>query len=111
MVKYEKSMEIFVNSYTGKTISLLVNPTYTISKVKSMLLYEEDIQYGEQVLIFNELVLEDSGTLFDFNINRKSTLTLMRRSRGSKESMKIFIKMLTGEIITQMVKPRTLSTM
>ncbi|KAJ0793663.1 putative Ubiquitin-like domain-containing protein [Helianthus annuus] len=105
MVKYEKSMEIFVNSYTGKTISLLVYPTYTISKVKSMLLYEEDIQWGEQVLIFNNLVLEDDGTLSDFHINRKSTLTLMRRSRGLKESMKIFIKMLTGEIITQMVKP------
>ncbi|KAJ0612780.1 putative Ubiquitin-like domain-containing protein [Helianthus annuus] len=105
MVKYEKSMEIFVNSYTGETISLLVNPTDTISEVKSMIIYEEDIQWKEQVLIFNNLVLEDDGTLSDFHINRKSTLTLMRRSRGLKESMKIFIKMLTGEIITQMVKP------
>ncbi|KAJ0624358.1 putative Ubiquitin-like domain-containing protein [Helianthus annuus] len=105
MVKYEKSMEIFVNSYTGKTISLLVSPTDTIGRVKSMIIYEEDIQWKEQVLIFNNLVLEDDGTLSDFHINRKSTLTLMRRSRGLKESMKIFIKMLTGEIITQMVKP------
>ncbi|KAJ0612785.1 putative Ubiquitin-like domain-containing protein [Helianthus annuus] len=97
-------MEIFVNIYTGKTISLLVNPTCTIDDVKSMIQSKEGIYYKEQVLIFNELVLEDSGTLFDFHVNRKSTLTLMRRSTGYSESLKIFIKMLTGEIFTHIVK-------
>ncbi|KAJ0793673.1 putative Ubiquitin-like domain-containing protein [Helianthus annuus] len=97
-------MEIFVNIYTGKTISLLVNPTCTIDDVKSMIQSKEDIYYKEQVLIFNELVLEDSGTLFDFHVNRKSTLTLMRRSKGYSESLKIFIKLLTGEIFTHIVK-------
>ncbi|KAJ0793671.1 putative Ubiquitin-like domain-containing protein [Helianthus annuus] len=97
-------MEIFVNIYTGKTISLLVNPISTIADVKSMIQSKEGIYYKEQVLIFNELVLEDSGTLFDFHVNRKSTLTLMRRSKGYSESLKIFIKMLTGEIFTHIVK-------
>ncbi|KAM0053220.1 Ubiquitin [Helianthus debilis subsp. tardiflorus] len=81
-------MEIFVNIYTGKTISLLVNPTCTI----------------DDVLIFNELVLDDRGTLSDFHINRKSTLTLMRRSEGYSESLQIFVKKLTGEIFTHTVK-------
>ncbi|KAJ0612784.1 putative Ubiquitin-like domain-containing protein [Helianthus annuus] len=97
-------MEIFVNIYTGKTISLLVNPTCSIDDVKSMIQSKEGIYYEEQVLIFNELVLEDSGTLFDFHVNRKSTLTLMRRSKGYSESLKIFIKLLTGEIFTHIVK-------
>ncbi|KAJ0817817.1 putative Ubiquitin-like domain-containing protein [Helianthus annuus] len=71
------------------------------------------------------MVLGDSGTLFDFQINRKSTLTLMHRSRGlmqtfiknfprkstltpmrkSREFMKIFIKTITGDTVTLKVKP------
>ncbi|KAJ0612781.1 putative Ubiquitin-like domain-containing protein [Helianthus annuus] len=54
MVKYEKSMEIFVNSYTGKTISLFVHPTDTITKVKSEIKRKEGIPVDEQVLIFNK---------------------------------------------------------
>ncbi|MFS7908382.1 putative Ubiquitin-like domain-containing protein [Helianthus anomalus] len=99
------SMEIFVNSCTGKTISLLVNPTYTIEEVKSQIEYKEEVPVVEQVLIFNEMVLADSGTLSEFHINRKSTITLVRKSRGFTESMQIFIKMLTGETITLQVKP------
>ncbi|KAJ0817851.1 putative Ubiquitin-like domain-containing protein [Helianthus annuus] len=105
IVKSVISMEIFVNSCTGKTISLLVNPTYTISKVKSQIEYKEEVPVDEQVLIFNEMVLSDSGTLSEFHINRKSTITLVRKSRGFTESMQIFIKMLTGETITLEVKP------
>ncbi|KAF5823445.1 putative Ubiquitin-like domain-containing protein [Helianthus annuus] len=96
-------MEIFVNIYTGKTISLLVNPTCTIELVKSMIQSKEGIYFGEQVLIFNKVALGDHGTLFDFHINRKSTLTLMRRSEGYSESLQVFIKMLTGEIFTHTV--------
>ncbi|KAJ0624375.1 putative Ubiquitin-like domain-containing protein [Helianthus annuus] len=98
-------MEIFVSIDTGKTISLFVNPIFTIEYVKRMIQSKEDISFGEQVLIFNNVALGNSGSLFDFHINRKSTLTLMRKSRGLQESMKIFIKMLTGETITWMVKP------
>ncbi|KAJ0817846.1 putative Ubiquitin-like domain-containing protein [Helianthus annuus] len=105
IVKSVISMEIFVNSCTGKTISLLVNPTDTIEEVKSQIEYEEEVPVDEQVLIFNEMVLADSGTLSEFHINRKSTITLVRKSRGFTESMQIFIKMLTGETITLQVKP------
>ncbi|KAJ0817858.1 putative Ubiquitin-like domain-containing protein [Helianthus annuus] len=82
MRKSEELMEIFVNTFTGKTISLWVKPTYTIHQVKSDIGRQEGIQWGEQVLIFNKMVLGDMGTIFDFHINRKSTLTLMRRSSG-----------------------------
>ncbi|KAJ0817854.1 putative Ubiquitin-like domain-containing protein [Helianthus annuus] len=90
MVKYEKSMEIFVNSYTGKTISLFVHPTDTITKVKSEIKRKE-------------VVLEDNGTVLDFQIKEKSTLTLLQRSRGF---MNIFIKTFTeDQTITLEVKP------
>ncbi|KAJ0817839.1 putative Ubiquitin-like domain-containing protein [Helianthus annuus] len=101
MVKYVNAMEIFVNFYAGKTISLLVNPADTIANVKWRIEIKERVPIEDQVLIFNKRVLGDKGALFDFHINRKSTLTLMRRSRGLTESIKIFIKMQTGETITQ----------
>ncbi|KAJ0817838.1 putative Ubiquitin-like domain-containing protein [Helianthus annuus] len=98
-------MEIFVSIDTGKTISLFVNPMFTIEYVKRMIQSKEYISFGEQVLIFNNVALGNSGSLFDFHINRKSTLTLMRKSRGLQENMMIFIKMLIGDTITQIVKP------
>ncbi|KAJ0817847.1 putative Ubiquitin-like domain-containing protein [Helianthus annuus] len=98
------SMEIFVNSCTGKTISLFVYPTDTIEHVKRKITCEEDIPVDEQVLIFNKVVLGDSLTLFDFHINMNSTLTLRRKLRGFTQSMHIFIKLPTGETITLPVK-------
>ncbi|KAJ0793678.1 putative Ubiquitin-like domain-containing protein [Helianthus annuus] len=104
--KSVKLMEIFVNSCTGKTIFLFVYPTDTIIKVKSKIERMEGIPVDEQVLIFNKVVLEDSGTVLNLQIKEKSTLTLLQRSRGLKGFMKIFIKTLTGDqTITLEVKP------
>ncbi|KAJ0624398.1 putative Ubiquitin-like domain-containing protein [Helianthus annuus] len=108
MVKYVISMKIFVSFNSRKTITLLVNSTDTITKVKSRIERLEGVPVNEQVLIFNNVVLRDSGTLSDFHINRKSTLTFMLRSRKStksKEPMKIFFKTLTGETVTKIIKP------
>ncbi|MFS7908387.1 putative Ubiquitin-like domain-containing protein [Helianthus anomalus] len=100
--KADRKMEIFVNTFTRKTISLLVTPTDTIENVKLSILYEERIPVDEQVLIFNGMALEDSGALFDFHVSGKSTLTLMRRSKGL---MQIFIKTFSEGIITVEVNP------
>ncbi|MFS7908416.1 putative Ubiquitin-like domain-containing protein [Helianthus anomalus] len=99
--KSQPTMEIFVNTFTGKTVSLLVNPTDTLADVKLKIECDEGILVDEQVLIFNNMVLPDSGTIFDYNINRKSTLTLMCKSRGL---MRIFINIPTGESFTLKVK-------
>ncbi|KAJ0612795.1 putative Ubiquitin-like domain-containing protein [Helianthus annuus] len=101
--KLERTMEIFVNTFTGKTLSLLVNPTYTIAKVKFEILCMEGIRVDEQALIFNKMVLDDSSTLFDLQINTNSTLILMRRSRGPMH-MQIFIKTFTGHTVRLRVK-------
>lgn len=95
-------MKIFVNTFTGKTISFLVKPTETIGNVKAKIKIMEGISIDEQVLIFDKAVLGNEGTLFDFHISMKSTLTLMRKSRGA---MHVFIKTLTGETIALEVKP------
>ncbi|KAM0053216.1 putative Ubiquitin-like domain-containing protein [Helianthus debilis subsp. tardiflorus] len=100
--KADRKMEIFVNILTRKTISLLVTPTDTIANVKLTIFYQERIPVDEQVMIFNGMALENSGTLFDFHIKGESTLALMRRSRGL---MQISIKTLKGYAITVEVNP------
>ncbi|KAD5803229.1 hypothetical protein E3N88_14589 [Mikania micrantha] len=105
MQKSVELMEIFVNSTTEKPISLSVKPKNTIADVKQMMCLKNNIPVDEQVLIFNNMVLGDSGTLFDFHVSRKSTLTLMHRPKGFKGVMLISIKTLTEEVIRLSVKP------
>lgn len=105
LILFRKSAElteIFVNTFTGKTISLLVKPTYTILDVKFEIDSKEQIPIYEQVLIFNNMVLENNGTLFDFNIIKNSALTLMRMSMGY---MTIYIKCLNEKTISLNVLP------
>ncbi|MFS8024505.1 putative Ubiquitin-like domain-containing protein [Helianthus anomalus] len=97
-------IKIFVNTYTGKTISLLVYPTDTITVVKLEIQYKEHILVNEQALIYNNMVLEDDSTLLDFNIYRNSTLTLMRK-RKQRQFIPIYIKTLTRKIFTLEIKP------
>ncbi|MFS7908440.1 putative Ubiquitin-like domain-containing protein [Helianthus anomalus] len=66
--------KIYVNTFTGKTISLLVNPKSTIEHVKWEIGCNEDVPCDEHALIYNNMVLEDSSTLLDFHIYRNSTL-------------------------------------
>ncbi|KAJ0624384.1 putative Ubiquitin-like domain-containing protein [Helianthus annuus] len=49
--KADRKMEIFVNTFTRKTISLLVTPTDTIENVKLSIFYEERIPVDEQGLM------------------------------------------------------------
>ncbi|KAJ0817811.1 putative Ubiquitin-like domain-containing protein [Helianthus annuus] len=104
MCKTVELINIFVNTYTGKTISLLVYPTDPIAVVKLDIQYKEHVPWNEQALIYNNMVLEDDSTLLDFNIYRNSTLTLMRK-RKPRQFIPIYIKTLTGKIITLEVKP------
>ncbi|KAM0008225.1 putative Ubiquitin-like domain-containing protein [Helianthus debilis subsp. tardiflorus] len=84
-VKSVDLLKIFVITLYEKTISLLVKPTCTIADVKTLIKREEDVPCEEQALIFNQMVLGDNGTLFDYCINRYDTLKLMRQSTGFME--------------------------
>ncbi|XP_076942945.1 polyubiquitin-like [Bidens hawaiensis] len=96
-------INISIKNPEGRIIhSFEVKPTDTIASVKEKIKIKESVSVDNLVLIFNKMVLGDGGTLFDFNINNKSALTLVRRSRGY---MKIFINTPTGETITEFVKP------
>ncbi|CAH1427199.1 unnamed protein product [Lactuca virosa] len=94
VLRLRGEMKIFVRTPMGKTITLEVESSDKIGKVKSKIEEIEWIEPEHQLLSIEEKALEGSRTLADYNIQKESTLHLSLWLRGD---MRIFVKTLTGK--------------
>lgn len=79
------SVDIWVKTLTGKTITLFVESTTTVFDVKKMLEQKENVPTNLQRLVFAGKELSDEGLLCDYNVTNKKnrTLHLVTRLRGA----------------------------
>lgn len=75
-------MKIFIVTFSGRSITMEVDPQDKVASIKAKLQDREGVQPEEQRLLFQGKQLEDEYTLDDYQIEKNSTVHLVIRVRG-----------------------------
>jgi ubiquitin len=71
------SMAIFVKTLLGKTITVVVNNNDTVEQIKKRIEDKERIPIRQQRLIFSGAQLEDTARIYEYQIQKESTIYLV----------------------------------
>jgi len=74
--------QIFVKTLTGKTITMDLEDSDSISTIKQKIQDKEGIPADQQRLVFNGKQLEDDKTVGDYNIQAEANIHLVLRLKG-----------------------------
>lgn len=77
-----KTFPIHIKTLTGKTVDINVAPFDNIEYIKSLYQDKEGVPPDQQRLIYQGIMLEDNKTIFDYKIEKESTLHLVLKLRG-----------------------------
>ena len=77
-----EELQIFIKTLTGKEISLVVEPSLTIEKLKYKIQDKEGIPSDQQKIFFAGAQLENRRTLASFNIKAKAILYMILISKS-----------------------------
>lgn len=80
--KNDGGYQIFCKFLTGKTITIEVEPYYTIENLKEIVYDKENIPLSGQRIVFNGKLLENHRTVADYNIKKGSIIHFTIRLRG-----------------------------
>ena len=104
LLELRKSIQIFVKTLTGKTITLEVEPSDTIENVKRKIQDKEGIPPSQQHLIFRRQELKDHQTLDEYKVTDKSSVHL--RLEDELDRILINVEFSTGRKIFINVSPK-----
>jgi ubiquitin len=102
----EHNMQIFVTMPTGKTITLGVEASDTISVVKALIQGKEGIPRSQQRLIFADNDMNDRDTLEDAGIVDGSKLVLLLRILGTGKRARMVSLEEEPEVLDEDYSPR-----
>ena len=94
VVRQRGNMNIFVRTQTDGTFPLMVERSYTIKAVKSIIQHKEGIPPDQQRLIYAGKELEEEKTLGDYGVRERATLHLVLKLTP------IFVETPLGKTIT-----------
>lgn len=76
-IDIEPSLQVFVKTLTGKTITLEISPQNSIEDVKSKIEQREGVPAEIQRLVFAEKQLDNGRFVGDYKIKKDSTIHLV----------------------------------